>query len=554
MRTQLFCALFVSALIYGCTEFGRGPEPVAVLVEGSGVYSRPISTDSDLAQQFFDQGLRLTWGYYFPEAVASHQEALRQDPDNPMIYWGLALALGPGPNSRYSRLPDDPQGEARNAISRALELIANANDEERALIEALSVRFDSDTYPARDARDRAYFEAASSLYQRYPEDPDVVTLFADAFMVMTPWVYWDKDGRPKAGTEEVAEALENVMERHPYHPGANHIYIHLIEAGPNPARALEQADRLEALMPIAGHVVHMPSHIYVRLGQYDRAIANNERSVAADRKFLEIWGDRPFPKIGTYYLSAENHSRHAHDFIRYAAGIQGNYARAIVAARTAVTFEREESIRRGPGQRTVATVWLVHRMFGKWDALSEETRGSDGSPYLDGIWLYVQGSAHVGRGELALAEEAVSSLQELLRDPSLETLISRFNPTSNVLRIAALGLEGEIKQAQGNLEEAIMAFEAAVRIEDELSYVEPPDWAQPMRHYLGAALMEAGRAEEAERIYRQDLTWNQNNGWSLFGLWKSLEAQGRTEDARAVAVAFQKAWKNADFELSRSRF
>ncbi|MEN8133750.1 MAG: tetratricopeptide repeat protein [Pseudomonadota bacterium] len=199
-------------------------------------------------------------------------------------------------------------------------------------------------------------------------------------------------------------------------------------------------------------------------------------------------------------------------------------------------------------------MWLVHKMFGQWGELLQERRIRDGFPYLDGLWLYVQGSAYVGRGEIERAKEALSLLQELQLNPTLETIISRFNPVSKVLKIATLGLEGEIKQAEGNLEGAIAAFETAVQTEDELSYIEPPDWAQPMRHYLGAALLEAGRAAEAEQIYRQDLTWNQNNGWSLFGLWQSLEAQGRIDDAREVADTFQEAWKNADVELSRSRF
>ncbi|MEN8133749.1 MAG: hypothetical protein ABFS45_27060 [Pseudomonadota bacterium] len=304
----LFLSIVVISL-FGCASLDlKVTEERAVLVEGTGGYSRPISTHSDLSQKFFDQGLRLTWGYYFPESVASYQEALRHDPDHPMIYWGLALALGPNPNSRYARLIDDPQGEARNAINRARKFIKNANDKERALVDALYVRFDTDTYETRDTRDRAYFEAVRNLYQQYPEDPDVVTLFADAYMVMTPWVYWDEEGRPLMGTAEVGQALETVMELHPDHPGANHLYIHLMEAGANPERALVQAYRLEALMPIAGHVVHMPSHIYVRLGQYDKAIASNERSAAADARFLEAWGGAFF---STYwyilYVCSEPH-------------------------------------------------------------------------------------------------------------------------------------------------------------------------------------------------------------------------------------------------------
>ena len=527
---------------------------MAVLVEGTGTYSRPISTESELAQQFFDQGLRLTWGYSFPESIASYQEALRHDADHPMIHWGLALAIGPNPNSRYGRLADDPQGEGRAAISRALELMIGAGPKERALIETLYVRYDRDSFPDRDARDQAYLEATRTLYQIYPEDPDVGALFADAYMVTTPWDYWESDGQPKPSTEEVARALENIMALHPGHPGANHLYIHLIEAGPTPERALPQADRLGSLMPIAGHVVHMPSHIYVRVGQHEKAIASNERSAAADGSFLEIWGTAPFPQIGTYGLSAQNHRRHAHDFIRYAAGIQGNYKTAIEAARVAIDHEVETSIEQGPGQRTVATIWLVHKMFGRWDELLQEERSRKDIPYLDGMWLYVLGSAHLGRGEIELAEQALADLQQVRSAPTLDTVIARYNPVSTMLELAALGLEGEIWQIQGDLVSAITAFQAAVQIEDSLTYIEPPDWAQPMRHYLGAALLEADRATEAEQVYRQDMVWNQNNGWALFGLWQSLEAQGKTKGSQEIYAEFQRSWSHGDVTLSRSRF
>ena len=558
MRKGPFLLLVVLVSIIsvsGCTSLDATVTDVrAVLVEGTGSYSRPISTQSERAQKFFDQGLRLTWGFFFVEAVASHQEALRHDPDHPMIYWGLALALGPNPNSRYFGFPDDPQGEARKAINRARELIGNANDKERALVEALYIRFDTDRYETMAARDQAYLEAIRTLQQRYPDDPDVATLLADAFMITTPWHYWEKDGRPKTGTEDVVQALENVMELHPDHPGANHFFIHVVEASPNPERALVQADRLESLMPIAGHIVHMPSHIYVRVGQYDKAIASNVRSAAADEKFLKIWGDHPYPQIGTFNRSAKLHRKHSQDFIRYSAAAQGNYARAIAAARATLKWELEVAILRGPGQRTVAAVWLIHKMFGQWDALQQEERVREGFPYLDGIWLYVQGSAHVSRGEITQAQEALSTLQILQSDPALEQINVAVNSVSTLLKIAALGLEGEIKEAEGDFEGAIVAYKAAVDIEDDLSYLEPPDWAQPMRHYLGAALLQAGRATEAERVYRRDMQWNQNNGWALFGLWKSLEAQGRTEEARAINERFEESWKDADVALSASRF
>jgi len=526
----------------------------AVLVDGTGFYSRPISSESELAQQFFDQGLRLMYGYYAPEAVASHMQALEYDPDNPMIYCGLALALGPNPNSRYGQMRDDPKGNAANAIARAMELSGSASPRDRALIEAVSIRFDTKIYPNQRERDAAYLEAMRELFMLYPEDPDIGTLYADAYMVMEPWRYWTFEGDPKPGTVVAARALEAVMARNPTHPGANHLYIHLIEAGPEPERALPSADRLEGLMPVAGHVVHMPSHVYVRTGQYEKAIATNERSLAADKRFLEIWGDRPFPRTGTYFLSATNHGRHAVDFIRYAASVQGNYERAISAARTEREMQTDASVKAGRGQRSVVTPWLMHKMFGQWDALNEEKRSHQGLPYVDGMWAYVQGSAAVARGDLNAAHEWLAKLHEAILDPASDTTRSRYNRVSFVLRIAANGLEGEIKQAEGDYQGAITSFEAAVYLEDRLSYIEPPDWPQPMRHYLGAALLDSDRAIDAEQVYRQDLSWNRGNGWSLYGLWLSLKAQGRIEEATQTWTRYESAWKNADVVLSGSRF
>ena len=526
----------------------------AVLVDGTGTYSRPINSQSELAQRFFDQGLRLMYGYQMPEAISSHMEALQHDPDNAMIYCGLALALGPNPNSRYGRAPDDPKGNARQTISLAVEKMAGASEKDRALIEAVSIRFDVERFPDQGKRDRAYLTAMRDLFEAYPDDPDIGTLYADAYMVTSPWRYWTIEGEARPGTLVAAQALETVMARRPDHPGANHLYIHLIEAGPEPERALPAADRLEGLMPIAGHVVHMPSHIYVRTAQYEKAIATNERSLAADKKFLSIWGDHPFMRTGTYFLSATNHGRHATDFIRYASGIQGNYERAIAAARAELRLQSESAIKRGMGQRSVVTPWIVHKMFGKWDALRAEARSHEGLPYVDGFWFYVQGSADVAQGDLQSAQTALAKLQDLQSYPGLEKIHSRFNPASSSLKIAALGLDGEIKQTRGDLSGAIASFEKAVYLEDRLSYLEPPDWAQPMRHYLGAALLEADRPVEAERVYRRDLTWNRGNGWSLYGLWLSLEAQGLSDEARTVRGEFDTAWRNADVALSTSRF
>jgi tetratricopeptide (TPR) repeat protein len=306
-------------------------------------------------------------------------------------------------------------------------------------------------------------------------------------------------------------------------------------------------------MPIAGHVVHMPAHIYVRVGQYDRAIANNIRSQEADKKFAEIWGDHPLPNIGTYPLSHTIHAPHAIDFIRYAATVQGNYKVAIEAAHASAATVTTEARDIRNGQKRVAAPWLVYKIFGKWDALIDSEPEESGTPYLDGIWSYCLGSAHAATGDMARAEVELQKLQNIANAPNADEYRVGATPASAVLKLAALGLEGEIKQARGDLDGAIEAFTAAAELEDLNNYTEPPDWAQPIRHYLGAALLDADRAEEAEAVYRRDLRWNQNNGWSLFGLYQSLEMQGQTAEAALVYANYQASWQNSDIVLARSR-
>ena len=554
---QAIAVLAIAAALSACTspDSAAEGEERAILIESTGTYTRPITTDSPLAQQFFDQGLRLTWGYHFPESIASHQEALRHDPDHPMIHWGLALALGPNPNSRAGGLPDDPQGEGRRAIERATERVERGNEREQAFVRALHRRFDADTYPDRDERDQAYLAATRALFEQYPDDPDAGALLGDAYMITRRGrEYWDDGGQPLPGTAEAAAVLEQVMEARPDHPGANHLYIHLLESSNTPERALAAADRLAALMPGVGHIVHMPGHIYVRVGQHTRSVEHNQRSAEVDGEFLAAWGSLEFPQIGTYFLSAQNHRWHAYDFIRYSAAIQGNYAQAVQAATDARGHEPEARILQGPAQKTIAARWLVHKMFGRWTELLAEDRVMEGSQYLDGMWSYTQGSAHVGLGNLEVARTNLERLRAVAADPESATVRRNANIVATLMDLAGLGLEGEIKEAEGDLEGAIEAYRAAVAIEDGLDYTEPPDWPQPMRHYLGAALLAAGEAEEAERVYRRDMELNRNDGWALFGLWQSLEAQGRTAEADEVFQAHEQAWQFADTELTRSRF
>jgi len=525
----------------------------AILVPGSGSYSRPISTNSTQTQQYFDQGLRFAWGFYFPESIASYQQAALYDPESPMPYWGMAHAMGPNPNSRYARMTDDPKGEGWKAINMAKARIARASDIEKQLINALFVLYDKETIADDMLRDRAYLAEMRALNLQYPDDPDIAALYAAAYMSIGRWDYWDSEGKPKDETLPVAQALERIIRQSVSHPGVLHLHIHLLEASLEPERALVSADALEATVPIAGHVVHMPAHIYVRVGQFDKAIENNRRSQQVDREFAALWGDLPLPNIGTYPLSHKIHAGHAIDFIRYAATVQGNYS----VANEAGLQGQKRVLSNGKGamgyQKTIAAPWLVDKIFGQWGSFIEQEPVDSGTPYLDGIWAYAKGSALIATGDMAGARAQLAHLRDIADAPNADQYRVGATPASAVLKLCLYGLSGEILQAEGDIAGAIDAFEKGVALEDLNNYTEPPDWAQPMRHYLGAALLEAGMAVEAEAVYRRDLRWNQNNGWSLFGLQQALAMQGKEKEAAQAMAMFQKAWAHSDIQLSRSR-
>ena len=525
---------------------------VAVLVPNGGTYSRPISTKSKMAQKFFDQGLRFAWGFYFPESIASYQQAAIYDPSHPMPYWGMAHAMGPNPNSRYAQMTDDPNGEGFKAIKNALARLNKASPIEAEMINTMWILYNKQARGNQNERDRAYLKAMRELSQKYPTDSDIAALYAASYMNIRKWDYWDSEGNPKDETIPVAEALESILEHDLTNPGVMHLHIHLIEASMEPQRALISADNLEASLPIGGHVVHMPAHIYVRTGDFQKAIANNIRSQEVDLRFAEIWGELPMPDIGTYPLSHKNHAGHAIDFIRYAATVQGNYNTAIEAALAAkakvLTYNNPHR-----HQKSIAAPWLIYKIFGRWDELLQKTPSHSGMPYLDAMWAYAHGSALVGVGDVSEAGKNLEKLQTLANAAGADKYRAGPTPVSSIIKLAALGLDGEIKQRKGDLSAAITAFKKAVALEDLNNYTEPPDWAQPMRNYLGAALIEAGRYEEAEAVYRRDLKWNHKNGWSLFGLHKALLAQGEKSDADSTMEQFQIAWQYADIELRRSR-
>ena len=547
------CLLTAASLFAAPTPATQAPVP---LVDTLGSYSRPIHTEVELAQAYFDQGVGFTFGYYFPEAVASFREAIRHDPRCAMCHWGLALAISPNPNSRrFASIVDDPQGAGRAAIARAVELATDGPEVERAFVEALAVRFAVDRYPDRGQRDAAYIEATRRLSERYPQDPEAATMLADAIMTASPWEYWRPDGSPRPDVSEAKAALERAVELVTDHPWANHLYIHLMENSQTPQLALPHADRLEATMPVEGHMVHMPAHIYIRVGDYERVTASNRRSLAADQQLAELWGDAELPLgVATYGLSMRTHPGHAHDFLHAAAMMQGNYENAIRAAEALAAGLSLDAIApdNGAAQGRYVKGWLTQRRFGKWDELLARALPETELPFVRGMFHYARGGALVATGKLAEAQEALDRLAEQAVDPSIAELPARRNLAPVLLALAAEVLRGEIAAARGHTAAALNHLDTAVRIEDRLLYVEPADWQIPTRHTLGALLLEQGRYVEAEAVYWEDLRRFPHNGWSLLGLALSLEGQGKTAEAADARRRFEAAWSAADTPISGS--
>lgn len=547
---RLVTSLLFLTSLHASFEAVSAESATAILMPKSGTYSRPISTEKEEAQRFFDQGLRFAWGFYFPESIASYQEASRLDPSHPMPYWGIAHAAGPNPNSRYAQMPDDPQGAGLAAIEAALDRIDRATPMEAALINALYVFYDAKSIPDPRERDRAYLAEMRKLNKQYPHDPDIAALYAGSFMSIRRWDYWDKNGEAKGETLAVAKALEHVINTGDPHPGVYHLHIHLIEASLEPERAMVSADALEATLPIGGHVVHMPAHIFVRVGDYQRAIDNNLRSLAVDKEFAQHWGDLPLPNIGTYPLSHKIHAGHALDFVRYAATMQGSSELAIKSAKQMAEAISQHGTPMGRMQKRVAAPWVTLKIFGKWDEVLAIEPLKHSTPYLTGILAYVKGSAYVAKGQYEEAAQKLNEIHRIAASPDVSVNRAGATATAELLALAANALEGEMKMAQGDLNGAISAFEKGVALEDTNNYTEPPDWPQSMRLYLGAALLKAGRAAEAEAVFRRDLRWHQNNGWSLFGLTQALEAQGKSAEAASTREAWAKVWSYADVTLN----
>ena len=502
----------------------------------------PVSTKNKQAQLFMNQGLNLSYAFNHAEAGRAYREAARLDPALAMAFWGEALALGPNINA-----PMDPNNEpkALEAIQKAVALKAKGSAREQALIDALVNRY-SGRAEDRRARDIAYADAMRKVHLQFPDDQDIAMLYVESVMDLRPWGYWTRDGKPYERTAEVVALTESVIARNANHPGALHLYIHLMEAY-QADKAEAAADRLLTLVPGAGHMVHMPAHIYQRVGRYADAAKSNEMAIAADEDYISQCRAQ-----GLYPMAYYPHNLH---FLWFAATAQGNSKVAVEAARKAASQVSDETLKAVPllaGFRVVPYYALTR--FGKWDEMLREPAPPASSVYMQGVWLYARGTAFLGKGQTDAAEQEFAKLKELMADKALDQPLFSPNTGRAILSIAQEVLAGEIAAAKKNYDAAIAHLERAVRLEDALVYTEPSEFHYPPRQALGAILLEAKRPAEAETVYWEDLRHNKDNGWSLFGLMQALKAQGKNDEAALVDARFKKAWEKADVTLSASRF
>lgn len=543
----LFARLMAVFIVSGCqtmnADTGKAEIP---LFDNLGNYHYQVTGAKPLAQKYFDQGLILAFGFNHAEAARSFRQAYTLDPGCALCYWGEALVLGPNINA-----PMDPAA-APNAyalVQQALAHAGSATTKEQALIRALSKRYAPTAPEDRAPLDEAYAEAMRDVARNYTDDALILALTAEALMDLDPWDFWTKPGKAQPWAEEIVTTLEQALELAADHPLANHLYIHAMEASPFAEKALPSAKRLESLVPGSGHLVHMPAHIYIRIGHYRDAILSNQQAVKVDNGYLS--------HHHTESLYTLAYVPHNHHFLWAAAIKTGRKTLAEqAAADTAARVNRD--LLRDPGitgtlQHFLALPLYTKALFGEWNALLNEPKPPADLKYLTGVYHYARSLALIRTDQIKKAKAELENLELIMADPSIAKLtIFDLNPVATLLQIGADHLYAELSVKNNNLDDAVSYLQHAVKLEDGLNYTEPKDWYLPPRQVLGAILLDAGKAEAAEKAYLQDLAYHPQNGWSLYGLMQSLRAQGKNLEAAKIQRQFEQVWSEADVRLTRS--
>ena len=523
------------------------PIPGATLLEGLGSYTMTVSTRSPEAQRWFNQGLNLAYGFNHDAAERSFLKATEADPACAMCWWGAALVLGPHVNAAM-----DPgnNGKAHMRAQKAAALAAGVSPKEQAWIKALGARYAQNPPEDRKPLDEAYAKAMRDLTQQLPDDLDAATMYAEALMDTQPWYYYDAKGKPLGHIDEIVAVLEGVMKKNPDHPGALHLYIHAVEASNKADRGAAAADRLRELVPGSGHLVHMPAHIYTRVGRYHDAVVANQKAIKADDVYLATCTPAP----GVYPLGYVPHNHH---FLWWASSMEGASSQALNSAEETAKRAWIPDMIKTPGFEFLQDFWVTpikaKVQFGRWDSLLVTPKPADDLPYPVAMWHFGHGMARVRKGQLDQARQHLEALERAALDPAFEKyFVGPQHTLSRTLKVAERVLAGELAAANMDYAGAVKALDAAVALEDGNVYYEPPLWHQPARHTLGAILLKAGKAARAEEAYREDLRRNPGNGWALYGLSRALKAQKKP--SAHVEAEFKAAWKHSDVTLTASTF
>lgn len=532
--------ILAAALGTGCastlTDHLATDSPGAQVFEGMGAHIRTMTTDSSEAQEYFGQGMAWMFAFNHDEAIRSFARAAELDPNSAMAWWGIALCEGPNYNDAV--MTEERSAAAWGALQEARARIGDTTPLEGALIEALSTRYTNPWPEDHKDLEQAYADAMAGVWSLYPDDSDVGVLYAEALMVQRPWMLYDAEGEALGDTPRIVSVLEHVMDMDPGNPGANHLYIHAVEASTDPGRAISAADRLRGQMPGAGHLNHMPSHIYVQVGHWDKAVEQNLIAMQADDVYRTL-----SPNQGLQHMYMV-HNAH---MLAYSAMMVGREAEAMEAARAMWSDVPTEMLE---GVAPFVDLWMtsvydVMKRFGRWDDILAEPGPPEFLPITTAGWHAHRAIAFAAKHDFENAQREHEEFRRV-KDAMPADAVFYGDPVLRILEVSDLFIEAEIALQQDDFEGAAELLEKAVEIEVSLAYGEPPQWLQPTRHTLGAVYLKAARYEDAERVYRADLAKWRGNGWSLYGLGRALTGQGKTAEALEVERQYRAAWSKAD--------